>query len=86
MNATRGIRHKSLTRCDLVHALHASTWPIVAYWRNGARAMDKQPSGIPKWLSVDLTLIAVGIFLAVLGVWLGYADTKPFHILATGLR
>lgn len=48
--------------------------------------MDEQRSGIPKWLSVDLTLITIGIVLAMLGVWLGYADIQPLHIVATGLR
>jgi hypothetical protein len=48
--------------------------------------MGEQPSGIPKWLSVDLTLIAIGIVLATLGVWLGYAEIQPFQILVTGLR
>lgn len=59
---------------------------IVAKWHNGAHAMDKRPSSIPNWLSVDLTLIAIGIVLAVFGVWLGYADIQPFQALATGLR
>lgn len=48
--------------------------------------MDEQSSGIPKWLSVDLTLIAIGVVLTMLGVWLGYADTQPLHLLATSLK
>jgi hypothetical protein len=49
--------------------------------------MDEHPSArVPKWLIVDLTLIMVGLGLAVLGVWLGYADILPLHIAPTGLR
>jgi hypothetical protein len=46
--------------------------------------MDDQQSGMPNWLRLDLTIIAVGLVLVLLGVWLGYADIQPLHILAKG--
>ena len=46
--------------------------------------MDDQQSGIPSWLRLDLTIIAIGLVLILLGVWLGLMDLPPLKLLAKG--
>jgi thiamine transporter ThiT len=43
--------------------------------------MKKQLRRIPKWLSVDLTLIAVSVIILAAGVWIGLAGMPPALLL-----
>ena len=45
--------------------------------------MDKQPqTKIPLWLTVDVTIIVIGVVLVSLGAWLGFSDVQPLHLFA----
>jgi hypothetical protein len=46
--------------------------------------MDKQPSRIPFWLTIDVTLVVIGLVLVSVGVWLGFTEIQPFNLVAKG--
>ena len=46
--------------------------------------MDDQQSGLPNWLRLDLTIIAVGLVLVLLGAWLGFMDLPSLNLMAKG--
>jgi len=46
----------------------------------GCGLIDKQPSRIPFSLTIDVTLIVIGLVLVSLGIWLGFAELQPFNL------
>ncbi len=47
--------------------------------------MDEQPpKQMPLWLTIDVTLIVVGLIVVCLGAWLGFMDLPPLNLLAKG--
>ena len=52
-----------------------------AFWSG---QMDKQPSRIPFSLTIDVTLIVIGLVLVSVGIWLGFTEIQPFNLVAKG--
>ena len=50
----------------------------------GCGQMDKQPSRIPFSLTIDVTLIVIGLVLVSVGIWLGFTEIQPFNLVAKG--
>ena len=44
------------------------------------KTMDKQLIRMPRWLSVDLAIIAVSVILIAAGVWIGF-EGPPLPLL-----
>jgi hypothetical protein len=48
--------------------------------------MGKQLKRMPRWLSVDLTILAVSLIIIAVGVWMGIEVVSELMLVLASLR